>query len=215
MVILTGGDFVPKLIPIDDFIKKNRIKNDQYLRLMADRPDGAVVLACGMLPWEAETAYCWAGPWGGDTIFCRVSDDRHIIGPYGKIGLKSRTDHLAEITHRVRYSVYYYPRRLIETRGRTEDLSGDERDVWLALMSPTEITIHEERAANEIKQFDADCMAYSHKENPYRIYLAGNDDCSYSRVYPNKRIALAVVADLLKNPTMDNLLLHHKFIFTN
>lgn len=53
------------------------------------------------------------------------------------------------------------------------------------------------------------------KEKPYKVYLMGNDDASYSKVFGTKTHAIRSVKSLIICPLNDNLLLTEKFVFTN
>lgn len=54
-----------------------------------------------------------------------------------------------------------------------------------------------------------------HKEKPFRVYLMGNDDASYSKVFGTETHALRSINSLCNNPTNENLLKIEKFVFTN
>lgn len=53
------------------------------------------------------------------------------------------------------------------------------------------------------------------KEKPYSVYLMGNDDASYTKVYGTKTHAIRAIKNLINNPTNTNLLDIEKFVFTN
>lgn len=53
------------------------------------------------------------------------------------------------------------------------------------------------------------------KEKPYKVYLMGNDDASYSKVFGTKTHAFRSINLLCYDPTNDNLLKTEKFVFTN
>jgi len=53
------------------------------------------------------------------------------------------------------------------------------------------------------------------KEKPYKVYLMGNDDASYSKVFGTKTHAIRSINWLCNQPTNENLLNIQKYIFTN
>lgn len=84
---------------------------------------------------------------------------------------------------------------------------------------PNMSTLHINRIRNNEKYKVEDKIPYENyiasKEKPYRIYLMGNDDVSYSKVFGTKTHAFRSINLLCHTPTNDNLLKIQKFVFTN
>jgi hypothetical protein len=60
----------------------------------------------------------------------------------------------------------------------------------------------------------AETMGFPHVENPIRVYLAGNDDCSYSRVFPTVDAAKEALQQIIEIPMWETLE-SFGFVFTN
>ena len=56
--------------------------------------------------------------------------------------------------------------------------------------------------------------SYPSVERPVKIYMCGNDDCSYSATFMTVEEAMSALVDIERNPTFE-LLKKHGFEFTN
>jgi hypothetical protein len=176
---------------------------NEYIRLYpAERVwrAGKDCIAEGMLQFDETTAH-FAGPFEGGYAYFRLTDHRNLPGwtllP------------LAEHQQKHRFSQYNLPWRLKVQFGQPAQ-SEEHLQKRLALLTPKELKEWERRLAG----FQPDLPT---AENPFSLYLGGNDDASYTKFYPTQEVAQAEL-DLFLSDQPLNFALHvaeNGFVFTN
>lgn len=175
------------------------------------------VLFNGAIKWHDDCASCWAGPFDGNFAGISVKHyhNKNLKKPL--ITLSCSMEHHKQY---LLYSPYTYVNYL--------NLNETERNSFLQKGSLTheEVTEIFENSAyvkwkveedifKSLKYYGEEIYGYASKELPYKIYMYGNDDTSYSKTFASKNETFSVIEKICKNPTMDFLQDELKFVFTN
>lgn len=160
----------------------------------ADKTSAIVV--DGMFKFDEETAPSWGGPYRGDCAYFALKDCRELAGPYH--ALKSTAEHLQRIR--------FYP------FGRFKEPAQSEEHLQKRL---AELSIKQRKEwEHRIANWNVDCPTL---EKPFALYMAGNDDCSYTKFYATLEEAQAELELFLSMEPL-NMWLHvieNGFVFTN
>lgn len=153
-------------------------------------PPGVRLIKEGLLQFTPESADCWAGPWdGGYAQFHLKDHSQETVGGGPNKG-KLRLP-IAEIE-------------------RAERRAKEERK---AIYAPNNNVRAPRHAWGEPSEY----MGYPSVEFPVRLWMAGNDDTSYSKCYRNEKEALQELDLFIANEPLDfhDVVQGFNFIFTN
>lgn len=203
-----------------DYIKRYNSGCDEYIMRHLTAGKKEIIIEGGFLNWENNPEQ-WSGPWMGNFVFYVVSD-------HSKEDLVSEDAIKSKYIEYVMSSRYSYPSNIIN-KCFTEDnficfvngqkcsrseLTMDERREIMANMSRQEIMDLSISIKNQIRHFhNVEIKADVCKERPFKIFLVGTDDTSYSKTFATKEEALSMLAKLEQTSSWD--IIFKDFVFTN
>jgi hypothetical protein len=210
-------------LTIKEYVKRYGDRYEDYLNRHAKNGLFVYTIVHGLIEWEKETSHMWAGPFPGNCVGVTLTDHSRDCN------IKTLAQIMEQVNAYSEYSVYNYPRDLIEqilgkdvlkiisTEG---DLCGrskltyQETQTMLSRMTPEQKLFREKRMEEEIAQIrDTWPREMPHVEKPYCLRLYGNDDTSYSRLFSILEEAKTEIEILVKNPSADRI--YKEFVFTN
>lgn len=154
----------------------------------------------GMLQFDEDSRANWAGPFEGGFAYYCVIDNRHLHLPT-----------LAEAAEQHRFSHWIMPDVVRYQQGWKESAQNEEHlQKRLALLSYKDLKQWEINIRKMVVEFPT-------VENPFSLYMCGNDDCSYTKYYSTLE-ALQAELDLFLSDQPLNMSLHiyeNGFVFTN
>jgi hypothetical protein len=176
---------------------------DEYKKLYPNESvwrirDGSHVTV--MLQFDEETACNLAGPFEGNYAYVSITDYRTL-----KLGWKIPTE--AEYQQRHRFSQYHLP-----YRNRPSNPATTEAQLQQRLKALTEA---EQRQWQ--RNVDKLTIEFPTQENPVALYVAGNDDSTYTKFFPTIEAAQEELDLLLavQPVNMQRDLTDNGFVFTN
>jgi hypothetical protein len=189
------------LISVDDYLAGHPEERrcELYIRSMTEKKQDVIA---GFIQWTASQAYNWGGPWSGNCVLVQVSDGRKM----------PKLSTLAEMRASMLEWSTKSEWKLPEAIQKMTELPFDQK---IELLTEIQRQNRQVKIDQDMANFEKTYMGDIHKENPIRIRLAGNDDYSQSRCYPTLEDAKRALGDIIKDPTFENLLGKHHFIFTN
>lgn len=160
------------------------------------------IIEQGMLEFTEDSADCWAGPFNERWAYYSVSNG-HLLHRYRNYPLLS----IAEAKEQARLSSCGWPSRFRLTERSV--MSEHKVQLMFSQMNKEEIKNKEHHIENSYKD-------YYTLDTPFRLYMCGNDDCSYSKFYPNleqlrEELAILEACQPLEMTDIHNL----GFVFTN
>jgi hypothetical protein len=115
-------------------------------------------------------------------------------------------------------SWYYFPERARKKSGISDTVEIDGKKYSRSRVSQTQVelllSIMKNDEIEKRQQEIEECVKHAklenehsipHKEKPYKIYMAGTDDFSYTSVFETEQLALNVIELLEKSPTWNNI----------
>ncbi len=124
-----------------------------------------------MLEFDKETACCWAGPFYDVWAYYAIEDGVKFYA-----GDEGRLPTMKERREQLKYSQFSFPWRFNLTNNSVMD--DHKIETLLAQMTKKELLDYEDRVENGPKG----CFTV---ENPFGLYMCGNDDTSYTKFYPS------------------------------
>lgn len=155
----------------------------------------------GMLEFN-ESADCWAHPFNKSWAYFSIMDGK--LMEHAKYKLPT----LKELEHKARHAHYYFPHRFFLSHNSV--MSEHRIANLFAGMTAREIDQYEKSIANHIKE----CYTV---EKPFRLYLCGNDDCSYSKYLAQLSEAEEelVLLEACQPLDFEKDIIDNGFVFTN
>ena len=229
-----------KFLTIEEYCKKfyrdpkdkHMIEYVESLAYRKNRPEVPFppeIYKVGMLEWNNKDADCWGGPFEENYIFCRITDHRfEYPAPKSvrEINLEQEiyeeySGYNVPLPARLRIFPYatkphgYFIQKTWE--GKECSRSMFTHAEYTLMMS--ELTVEEkaEREQNinyKLKAKYRWALEQPSKEFPIKIYLCGNDDCSYTRVVLNRQEAQKEFKALLSYGNNMNWIRKY-YVFTN
>lgn len=207
------------ILSLDDYLSTHpQPHGDSYLRRLASDNRKEKLLHTGMIKWNDSEAHNWAGPFGGNYAFIRITDHSLVYG------LKTFMEHHVHGIAYVTYSIYNFPYRLQNTFDMTckvgeqicsrSTLTHRERLQLIEMMTEEETDAYLVNIRDKVDHWDRDIPTQAHVERPFHIYMCGNDDCSYSATFASQEDVEEAFEDIVENPTFDTLR-KLNFLFTN
>lgn len=220
-MILTNEEYFKKFPDKDNCWKK-------YVEPSDKRKD-CKCLQYGFMLWTDEPER-WAGDYEGGYVAFQC-------WAYKSPTLKSIKTIREEQLNYIHYNLYAWPYRTIEKYFKKDELlfNNDghaygfkcyvgetlccdskftpEQLKYLLTVASIEEIEHYKKQINEPIYEYWDITSPS-KEKPYRIYMYGTDDCSYSSLFATKKAMFSALKSLDNNPSWDNLS-SLGFVFTN
>ncbi len=195
-----------------------------------DKSHTPILIVEGMLKWGAD-AHNWAGPFKNSTCYVMILDCSKLKN------LQTKEQHILDVINYTKYNLYSFPysvrSRLLEifpehSKDINTDLCHFNTTYKGTPCSRSTLTdkelyrIRENCSVKEINEYEIaivkHCARYKinvpTKETPIILYLAGNDDNSWSLFYTTVSTAINVFNILKRTPnffTLDRL----GAIFTN
>ncbi len=187
------------------------------------------LIACGMIDWKRKIdASSWGGPFNEKYVGCRITDYSFCLNVQ-----TIEVINLQE-TNRLLYSTYsipndsiqrifsslpyfkdcghYYGLQMIGIDGKEysrRELTQRELEMFLKNANVDELKYYESRINRKLYR----SKEVPTKECPVKIYLFGNDDCSYTMTCPTEDDALEMIYKIVERPSMK--FIQENFQFTN
>jgi len=202
-------------LTIDEYLKIDS-KHERYIRDFSNVKKDMKLLKIGFIKWVDEPCL-WGGAWSDEYALVRITDYSNHID------LKSYDERVAGLMKYSKYSYYKLPHRLTKEGYISNEVmyhdsvcsrSSVNHQEWLylqTLMTEEEQLTYKRKVTDDFERGVKEITMFPHVERPYQIYMAGNDDCSYSLAVDTKERAFEIITSLEKNPTWDDL--HNKFNF--
>ena len=178
----------------------NLYPNEKVFGRVLTKADGTSALVTeGMLVFDDDSACNWGGPFEGGCAYYCLADHRNLLGT-GKL--------ITEGEHRQihRFATYAMP------YGRWKEPAQNEEHLEKRLASLT---------VKERKEWESHQASWvienATVERPFSIYMAGNDDTSYTKFYPTLDAAKEELDFFLADQPL-NMHVHvidNGFVFTN
>jgi len=168
---------------------------DEYVLRLSETWGRSLIkqVKCGMLKWSDIDAYRWYGAFEGNFVFFRLTD--HTNDP-NLPTLQEIEEKKLNYKKFSRFSwPYDYPKKilgenwdLVEVNGKTcsrSTLTQKELDELVALSTYDQLKYYLDKTQ---EKFDWEKSSPS-KEFPVKLYLCGNDDDSWTKLFTNLRTA--------------------------
>lgn len=187
---------------------KKLISFQEYLELIAGHEDGhlyidsfhiyegrksfglAEYLYEGMLKWpDDDYPERWAGPYPLNYVkiaIIKTTTNETEVDVFNKRKnyVKYSTHHRSQsVMNRVGFGNDYWVRPFMDQLCTFSTMSEEELKIVEDAETPEEHLFHELRALRTLNSIDMLPKNEYTVEHPYRLYLKGNDDCSYSMYY--------------------------------
>jgi hypothetical protein len=200
-------------LTVMEFNKKyNKNQNETELNILDE--EGILTINEGFIEWDKEDSVIWCAPYEGETCYIELYDyTKHE-------GLKTEKQIIKDCENYVKLSVFNFPYELKEyiknlSGKHRYQLTKKEREFLITKMSKEELKEYNEKVECDLNHFLKESLqGYPSIEKPFRIYMSGNDDLSYSAVFETNEKMMEAFENIVLNPfktTMDK----YNFIFTN
>lgn len=218
------------LITIEEYIKQYNDKLDKYtepyllnlseLKLRHDNIPGQFLnKKSWMLKWNDNDAACWAGPFEGNYVFCSITDYNHKY---------PRLKSIAEIKEHQKtyekYSSYNWPHDYVESilgkdwnicyigekKLSRSDLTNLELDLLISKANEENLIFYKRKINSDKEDWSLETVS---KEFPVSLYMCGNDDCSYTKLFRSFKEAENYLRELSILNNFD--IIYKDFVFTN
>ena len=199
------------MITIEEFLKNFNYAHSAYLYGFVENRKEKIV-KFGMIKWDDDEAFRWAGPFNGNHVLCVIKDYTGTSW-YGCQPLQT----LSEVTEEAKASalknIHNYPRHLLKEVHIVDGMyiTPQNQKIIYEKMTEGQKAKLQEKIDRVIKEWTSSSPTV---ENPVRFHLTGNDDCSYSAVFPNAEKALEAL-DYIKTMPLFETLEMFNFVFTN
>jgi hypothetical protein len=183
------------------FFKKNNILTiDEYEAKLHTNIHNTKTVEDGfvcMIPWK-DDAFRWAGPYDGDYVYCIVEKikttktELDVFNNTKDSAIRSGYNYNLGLLEKLGMDNDYFTRPYQEKDGvylldhlcnYISQLNDKELEIIRQNQSETDKMFFELNFAKYITQKDMLPSSQPTVEHPYRLYLAGNDDCSYTMFY--------------------------------
>jgi len=171
----------------------------QRVTLQKDRT--TAIVQDGMLLFTEQSAFCWAGPYEGNYAYFAIIDERNI----------PNCPLLTEAQERQRYRFARYAMPWNGKRQYGDDAQSEKHlQARLKLLNNKQLKEWENNQQNHV-------IDQTTIENPISFYMAGNDDCSYTKFFPNIEAAQEQLLDFITSEPLnfDTVIHQNGFVFTN
>jgi hypothetical protein len=188
-------------LSVDSYLERYKEDCADYLRRLCQ----GKLINC-MIAWNSEEAFRWSGPWQGNHVLCSV-DDARCRSPYTLKTAQETVDFLRRMEE---HSAFLFPSRLTKILHKDKpsqiDKISDEDMAWLLqAMSLDERKTREQKLETCFAKIERERYSHPSSDYPYRVYLCGTDDTSYSRCYASEHEAMNAIQSLAHTPTFENL----------
>jgi len=208
----------------DDYLEKSL--NSEYADCFPPR-----LVDSGMIDWKnKEEAACWGGAWEERYAACKITDYTLCLDiPTIEMVNCQENKFYNYSLHYIQFQALkrmfgwrkdfidagHYGYFLLSTKDGKEcsrsELTHAELETFLRNATPEELAYREQKIKKENKHIW--WKETPTKEFPVKIYMFGNDDCSYSKMCKNENEAIKIVNEIIKHPKMEYI--HKNFVFTN
>jgi len=194
---------------------KRIISFEEYLELIKDHEDYKIyskyfigttsknTLFEGMLKWpDDDSPENWAGPFPLNYVIIRISKSNttktevDVFNSMLNSEKRSTYNRLGTVLDRVGFGREYWIRPLVYKGETVSDqlctystMTDEELSIVEAAETPEEHLYYQQKVIRNLSSKDSRPKNQDTIEHPYRIYLAGNDDYSYTMYYkPEKEL---------------------------
>jgi len=216
-----------KLIPYDEYPYK-----DLYLEESLNHTENCCfppkLVVSGMIDWiDKKDAEFWGGAWEGQYAGCRITDYSLCLD-IPTLEMVNQQQIKFSKYNSFNIPLYAFERMfkwrpdcnrhtfIVKTIDGKEcsrsELTHIELETFLRNATPEEIAYRETEIQRENKEMEWG-KEMPTKEFPVKIYLFGNDDCSYTKTCKSDKEALKILQIIVDNP--NSKYIHDNFIFSN